>query len=267
MTAPTPKTLRCAVYTRVSTDAGLEQDFNSLHAQREACEAYIKSQTHEGWRLIKARFDDGGFSGGNMERPALQALLAEIRERRLDIVVVYKVDRLTRSLADFAKLVELFDAHGVSFVSVIDGDTFDIARVRIRLEGIDAPEADQICLTRTAAEWSCGIASKTSLADMIHKIPVSCIPTGQDRFGRTLARCRANGVDLNAWLVRSGWALSFTRYGDRYKAEENDAKENERGLWSGAFIAPWDWRHRNHQTEILGTSQVPVDAQKKLMHP
>jgi DNA invertase Pin-like site-specific DNA recombinase len=118
MTAPAPKPLRCAVYTRVSTDAGLEQDFNSLDAQREACEAYIKSQTHEGWRLIKARFDDGGFSGGNMERPALQALLAEIRERRLDIVVVYKVDRLTRSLADFAKLVESFDAHAVSFVSV-----------------------------------------------------------------------------------------------------------------------------------------------------
>lgn len=118
MTAPTPKTLRCAVYTRVSTDAGLEQDFNSLDAQREACEAYIKSQTHEGWRLFKTRFDDGGFSGGNMERPALHALLEEIRERRLDIVVVYKVDRLTRSLADFAKLVELFDANGVSFVSV-----------------------------------------------------------------------------------------------------------------------------------------------------
>ena len=118
MTAPTPKRLRCAVYTRVSTDAGLEQDFNSLDAQREACEAYIKSQTHEGWRLIKTHFNDGGFSGGNMERPALQALLAEIRERRLDIIVVYKVDRLTRSLADFAKLVELFDAHGVSFVSV-----------------------------------------------------------------------------------------------------------------------------------------------------
>ncbi len=118
MTVANTKPLRCAVYTRVSTDAGLEQDFNSLDAQREACEAYIKSQTHEGWRLIKAHFDDGGFSGGNMERPALQALLAEIRERRLDIVVVYKVDRLTRSLADFAKLVELFDSHGVSFVSV-----------------------------------------------------------------------------------------------------------------------------------------------------
>ncbi len=113
-----PKALRCAIYTRVSTDHGLEQEFNSLDNQREAAEAYIKSQAHEGWRLIRDRYDDGGFSGGTMGRPALQTLLAAIRERRIDIVVVYKVDRLTRSLTDFARLVELFDAHAVSFVSV-----------------------------------------------------------------------------------------------------------------------------------------------------
>ncbi len=112
------KALRCAIYTRVSSDAGLEQDFNSLHAQREAAEAYIKSQAHEGWRLRRERYDDGGYSGGSMERPALQQLLADVAERRLDVIVVYKVDRLTRSLADFAKLVELFDSKGVSFVSV-----------------------------------------------------------------------------------------------------------------------------------------------------
>jgi len=110
--------LHCAIYTRVSTDAGLEQDFNSLDAQRESAEAYIKSQAHEGWRLLRERFDDGGFSGGSMERPALHRLLERIRDRRVDVVVVYKVDRLTRSLADFVKLVELFDAHKVSFVSV-----------------------------------------------------------------------------------------------------------------------------------------------------
>ena len=114
----TARTLRCAIYGRVSSDAGLEQDFNSLDAQRESAEAYIRSQAHEGWRLAPERFDDGGFSGGSMDRPALQRLLARIRERRVDIVVVYKVDRLTRSLADFAKLVDLFDAHNVSFVSV-----------------------------------------------------------------------------------------------------------------------------------------------------
>ncbi len=112
------RALRCAVYTRVSTEHGLEQDFNSLDAQREACEAYVKSQTHEGWTCLPDRYDDPGFSGGSTNRPALQRLLSEIRERRVDVVVVYKVDRLTRSLADFGKLVELFDECGVSFVSV-----------------------------------------------------------------------------------------------------------------------------------------------------
>lgn len=110
--------VRCAVYTRKSSEEGLEQDFNSLHAQREACEAYIKSQKHEGWVVLPAQYDDGGISGATMERPALQQLLADIRARKIDTVVVYKVDRLTRSLADFAKIVEIFDAHGVAFVSV-----------------------------------------------------------------------------------------------------------------------------------------------------
>ena len=114
----TKRNLRCAIYTRVSTDLGLEQDFNSLDAQREASEAYIKSQAHEGWRLIRDHYDDGGFSGGSMDRPALQKLLIDVQARRIDVIVFYKVDRLTRSLADFAKLVETFDAHGVSFVSV-----------------------------------------------------------------------------------------------------------------------------------------------------
>ena len=115
---PPAKSLTCAIYTRVSSDAGLEQEFNSLDSQREAAEAHILSQKLEGWRLHPARYDDGGISGGTMERPALQRLLADVRAGAIDIIVVYKVDRLTRSLADFAKLVELFDAHGVSFVSV-----------------------------------------------------------------------------------------------------------------------------------------------------
>jgi site-specific DNA recombinase len=118
MTPASRKLLRCAVYTRVSDDQGLEQEFNSLDNQREAGEAYIKSQAHEGWRYVPTRYEDGGFSAGSLERPALQKLLCDIRERRIDVVVVYKVDRLTRSLSDFVKLVELFDAHEVSFVSV-----------------------------------------------------------------------------------------------------------------------------------------------------
>src|SRR5580693_9389358 len=117
MTPPASR-VRCAIYTRKSSEEGLEQSFNSLHAQREACEAYIKSQMHEGWQLIPDPYDDGGISGASLDRPDLQRLLNDIAAGRVDIVVVYKVDRLTRSLMDFAKLVELFDRHGVSFVSV-----------------------------------------------------------------------------------------------------------------------------------------------------
>jgi site-specific DNA recombinase len=118
MKGPTVKPVRCAIYTRVSTEHGLDQEFNSLDAQYDAASAYIKSQAHAGWTLIRSRYDDGGYSGGSTDRPDLQRLLDDIRARKIDVIVVYKVDRLTRSLADFAKLVELFDAHGVSFVSV-----------------------------------------------------------------------------------------------------------------------------------------------------
>ena len=110
--------MRCAIYTRKSSEEGLDQEFNSLHAQREACEAFIKSQRHEGWVALKQAYDDGGYSGGTMERPGLQALLTEIKAGMVDTVVVYKVDRLTRALSDFAKMVDLFDTHSVSFVSV-----------------------------------------------------------------------------------------------------------------------------------------------------
>jgi site-specific DNA recombinase len=118
MEQPNSKMRRCAIYTRKSSEEGLEQGFNSLHAQRDACESFIKSQAGEGWRLVKTAYDDGGVSGGTMERPALQRLLADIREKLIDVVVVYKVDRLTRSLTDFAKMVEVFDSNGVSFVAV-----------------------------------------------------------------------------------------------------------------------------------------------------
>jgi site-specific DNA recombinase len=118
MNARSAKVVRCAIYTRVSTDQGLEQDFNSLDAQYDASQAYIRSQAHAGWSLLQAKYDDGGFSGGNTDRPALQRLLKDVRAGKVDVIVVYKVDRLTRSLVDFAKLVELFDRHNVSFVSV-----------------------------------------------------------------------------------------------------------------------------------------------------
>src|SRR6202453_971636 len=116
-TAPA-KPVRCAIYTRVSTDQGLDQGFNSLDAQYDASQSYIRSQAHAGWTLLRVKYDDGGFSGGNTDRPALQRLLEDVRAGKIDVIVVYKVDRLTRSLADFAKLVELFAKQNVSFVSV-----------------------------------------------------------------------------------------------------------------------------------------------------
>ncbi|NGX94615.1 MAG: recombinase family protein, partial [Candidatus Afipia apatlaquensis] len=118
MASSATKTLRCAVYTRKSTEHGLELEFNSLDAQREACEAYIKSQTSLGWKVLPQPYDDPAFSGGNLERPALKRLLKDIEAGKVDVVVVYKIDRLTRSLADFAKLVEAFDARSISFVAV-----------------------------------------------------------------------------------------------------------------------------------------------------
>ena len=113
-----PKALRCAIYTRKSTEHGLELEFNSLDAQRDACEAYIKSQASQGWKALPQHYDDPAYSGGNLDRPALKKLLTDIEAGRVDVVVVYKIDRLTRSLADFAKLVEAFDARSISFVAV-----------------------------------------------------------------------------------------------------------------------------------------------------
>src|SRR6201996_1333374 len=118
MPANPPKTIRCAIYTRKSTEHGLDQEFNSLDAQREACEAYIKSQASQGWRVLPQEYDDPAYSGGNLDRPALRRLLKEIDAGKIDVIVVYKIDRLTRSLADFAKLVEKFNQRSISFVAV-----------------------------------------------------------------------------------------------------------------------------------------------------
>src|ERR1700688_202112 len=115
---PSVRKLRCAVYTRKSTEEGLEMEFNPLDAQREACEAYVASQRAEGWLLVSDRYDDGGFSGGTLERPALKRLLGDIESGRVDVVVVYKIDRLSRSLMDFSRLVEVFDRRNVTFVSI-----------------------------------------------------------------------------------------------------------------------------------------------------
>jgi site-specific DNA recombinase len=125
MKTPAVRSVRCAIYTRVSTDHGLDQEFNSLDAQYDAASSYIKSQAHAGWTLIRSRYDDGGYSGGSTDRPDVQRLLDDIRTRKLDVIVVYKVDRLTRSLADFAKLVELFDANRIAALALKRGKSVD----------------------------------------------------------------------------------------------------------------------------------------------
>ena len=145
--------VRCAIYTRKSSEEGLEQEFNSLQAQREACEAFITSQRHEGWVCLRAGYDDGGFSGATIDRPALQRLLADITAGRVDTVVVYKIDRLTRSLADFAKIVEILDAKGASFVSVTQQFNTTTSMGRLTLTFC--------CLSRSSSARSSASASAT----------------------------------------------------------------------------------------------------------
>lgn len=167
MPADSPRTLRCAVYTRKSTEHGLDQEFNSLDAQREACEAYIKSQASQGWKLVPAHYDDPAYSGGNLERPALKRLLREIQLGRIDVVVVYKIDRLTRSLADFAKLVETFDAQSVSFVAVTQqfNTTTSMGRLTLNIllsfaqferELASERVRDKVAASRRKGKWTGG---------------------------------------------------------------------------------------------------------------
>jgi site-specific DNA recombinase len=165
-TTTAPKRIRCAIYTRKSTEEGLEQEFNSLDAQRESAEAFIKSQAHEGWVCLPNRYDDGGFTGGNMDRPALQQLVADIESGLIDCVVVYKVDRLSRSLLDFARMMEVFDRKGISFVSVTQqfNTTHSMGRLTLNIllsfaqferEIISERTRDKIAATRKKGKW-CG---------------------------------------------------------------------------------------------------------------
>ncbi len=161
------KILKCAVYTRKSTEHGLELEFNSLDAQREACEAYIKSQTAEGWQLVPGRYEDGAYSGGNLDRPALQQLLKDIDGGLVDVIVVYKIDRLTRSLADFAKLVEVFDAKKISFVAITQqfNTTTSMGRLTLNIllsfaqferELSSERVRDKIAASRKKGKWTGG---------------------------------------------------------------------------------------------------------------
>jgi endonuclease YncB( thermonuclease family) len=150
---------------------------------------------------------------------------------------------------------------------IMDADTVDAGTVKIRLNGIDAPESDQRCLDARGQVWSCGLAATAKLEAYSQGGSWSCELSGTDRYGRFLGTCSVNGEDVGRWLVRNGWALAFRRYSTAYVSDENYAREHQLGLWSGAFIAPWDWRHRGPQTIILGAYQVPTTAQHDLLSP
>jgi endonuclease YncB( thermonuclease family) len=145
---------------------------------------------------------------------------------------------------------------------ILDGDTVQIEDTKIRLSGIDAPETHplQYCLDPAGDKWDCGVTARDELVEHVGSKPWT-------RYKRSLAACEVDGEDIQQWLVRSGWALSFVRYSHRYDADEKFARDAGAGIWAGAFIAPWDWRHRNGGTTILGATSVPVNAQDVLLRP
>ena len=235
MKASTAKPVRCAIYTRVSTNQGLEQDFNSLDAQFDASQAYIRSQAHARWTLLRAKYDDGGFSGGNTDRPALQRLLEDVRAGKIDVIVVYKVDRLTRSLADFAKLVELFDKHDVSFVSVTQqfNTTTSMGRLTLNVllsfaqferEVTSERIRDKIAASKRKGLWVGGMAPlgydtkdrKISVnepeADRVRTIFRSYLKLGS--INRLVADLRRQGIVTKVRTLKTGKTIGgipFTR--------------------------------------------------------
>jgi site-specific DNA recombinase len=235
MKAGSAKPIRCAIYTRVSTDQGLEQDFNSLDAQYDAAQAYIRSQAHAGWTLLRSKYDDGGFSGGNTDRPALQRLLADVMAGKIDVIVVYKVDRLTRSLADFAKLVELFDKHGVSFVSVTQqfNTTTSMGRLTLNVllsfaqferEVTSERIRDKIAASKRKGLWVGGMAplgydtkdrkisTNDTEADRVRTIFHSYLRLGS--LNRLMADLRDQGIVTKVRTLKTGktaGGIPFTR--------------------------------------------------------
>lgn len=168
----------------------------------------------------------------------------------------------------FVTLLASSAAHGYDLVGVpriVDGDTLAIGSMRVRLEGIDAPETDQICLSGTGARSTCGIEARDQLTSHVAGREISCSASGVDVYKRILGKCRLGNEDLNGWMVQAGWAIAYVKYSSAYRAEEDDARTHQRGLWQGAFIAPWDWRHRNEKTEILGAYKIPLNAQSLLI--
>jgi endonuclease YncB( thermonuclease family) len=162
-------------------------------------------------------------------------------------------------------LAQAADLSGVP--RIVDGDTLAIGATKVRLQGIDAPETDQVCLNASGIHWACGIDARDQLVAHIGGREINCTSNGTDVYRRTLATCYVANEDLNGWLVQECWALAYVQYSSAYVHAEDNARTQQRGLWQGAFIAPWDWRHRNNRTVILGAFSVPIDAQAILLGP
>src|SRR5205807_6649400 len=148
---------------------------------------------------------------------------------------------------------------------VREGDTVLIGNARIRLGGIDAPNVDQLCLNNSGERWTCGVAARDELIKHADNKVWTCHTRQTDRRGRQVARCEVDGEDIQKWMVKSGWALSYARFSHDYDADEKAAREAKAGMWQGAFIAPWDWRVRNNKTVILGTAKPPANAHAILL--
>ncbi|MFO1147848.1 MAG: thermonuclease family protein [Alsobacter sp.] len=150
---------------------------------------------------------------------------------------------------------------------VVDGDTLVVKGIPVRLAGIDAPETDQTCLDAAGRAFACGVAARQHLSELVGSSPVDCAVSGGDAYGRALATCRAGDRDLQRRMVADGYALAFVQYSRAFVGDEAQARQAGAGLWSGAFVAPWDWRHRNEKTVILGARSIPVAAQARLLAP
>jgi endonuclease YncB( thermonuclease family) len=174
------------------------------------------------------------------------------------------------ALAIVCCLIGIHAAHAEQVQAVpqiVDADTIYARSIKIRLGGIDAPEMDQVCIDSAGKNWNCGIDAKEKLQAFAHERPWVCDLTGTDVYKRHLGSCRIGGEDVSRWLVRNGWALAFRRYSTAYIADEDYAREQKRGLWSGAFIAPWEWRRRSSATIVLGAVAVPIQAQGRSLSP
>jgi DNA invertase Pin-like site-specific DNA recombinase len=291
-----PKLLRCAVYTRKSTEEGLEQAFNSLDAQREACEAYVLSQTHEGWVALASRYDDGGFSGGNMDRPGLQALMRDIDRGLVDVVVVYKVDRLTRALADFAKIVERFDKRGVSFVSVTQAfnTTSSMGRLTLNVllsfaqferEVTSERIRDKLAASRRKGMWMGGRAPfgygfhdrklqpDPDDAAIVRRMFTRYLELGSVRALKD--ELKAEGIVSKAWVSRHGnprggtsfdrGALYYLLQNRIYVGEIRHKAERHKGLHEA--IVPKDLFELVQARLADGRGRQPGAARSSVKHP